>query len=130
MSGRFLLDTNLVIALYAKDAVTLFHLSNAAEVYVPSIVIGELFYGAYKSQRVADNLRRTEEFLSANQILSCDSETARIYGQVKNELKTKGRPIPENDIWIAAIALQHQLALVTRDAHFAAISNLFIETWQ
>jgi tRNA(fMet)-specific endonuclease VapC len=124
MNGRF------VIALYAKDTVTLFHLSNAAEVYVSSIVVGELFYGAYKSQRVADNLRRTGEFINANQILSCDSETARFYGQVKNELKTKGHPIPENDVWIAAIALQHQLTLVTRDAHFATISNLALATWQ
>ncbi|MBN1284239.1 MAG: PIN domain-containing protein [Anaerolineae bacterium] len=50
-------------------------------------------------------------------------------GEIKNELQAKGRPIPENDIWIAAIAKQHDLTLATRDAHFGAVDGLQTETW-
>ena len=112
MNGRYLLDTNIVIAIFAQDASVTFQLATATEVLIPSIVIGELFYGAYNSKRIAENVQRINDFIEANTIISCDSETAKWYGQIKNTLKTKGRPIPENDIWIAAIAQQHQLKLV------------------
>jgi tRNA(fMet)-specific endonuclease VapC len=56
-------------------------------------------------------------------------ETARQYGEVKNRLRLKGRPLPENDVWIAALALQHDLILVTRDAHFQEVENLQPVAW-
>jgi len=62
-------------------------------------------------------------------VLACDTETAREYGQIKNSLRAKGKPIPENDIWIAAIAIQYDLTLVTRDGHFTEIEGLATETW-
>lgn len=62
-------------------------------------------------------------------IVGCDEVTARHYGEIKNQLKENGRPIPENDIWIAAIAQQYDLTLVTRDKHFNAVANLSIEAW-
>jgi tRNA(fMet)-specific endonuclease VapC len=55
--------------------------------------------------------------------------TARSYGKIKNQLKVKGSPIPENDIWIAALADQYQLLLITRDKHFNNIEAISIETW-
>jgi tRNA(fMet)-specific endonuclease VapC len=61
--------------------------------------------------------------------LGCDTETARYYAELKNALRLKGHPIPENDIWIAAVALQHGLALVTRDTHFDGIKNLKSVVW-
>ncbi len=64
-----------------------------------------------------------------NAVLLCDVETARYYGDIKNQLRLKGRPLPENDIWIAAVALQHNLTLVTRDAHFQEIENLQVVGW-
>ena len=51
------------------------------------------------------------------------------YGQIKNNLRAKGRPIPENDIWIAALAKQYGLTLVTRDGHFGEVDGLAIEAW-
>jgi tRNA(fMet)-specific endonuclease VapC len=54
----------------------------------------------------------------------CDTETARQHGAVKNKLRLKGRPLPENDVWIAALALQHDLILVTCDAHFQEVESL------
>ena len=59
----------------------------------------------------------------------CDGETAQYYGEVKNLLRAKGRPLPESDIWVAAVALQHGLILVTRDAHFNEIADLTVVAW-
>ncbi|MBI3328834.1 MAG: type II toxin-antitoxin system VapC family toxin [Nitrospinae bacterium] len=129
MNGRFLLDTNIVIAIFAKDAGVQQHLAEEIAVFVPSIVLGELYYGAYKSARVAANIARISEFAASNTVLVCGIATAQQYGQIKNGLRTKGRPIPENDIWIAAIAKQHQLTLVSRDAHFNDIEGLSVEAW-
>ncbi|NJO80161.1 MAG: type II toxin-antitoxin system VapC family toxin, partial [Cyanobacteria bacterium RM1_2_2] len=53
----------------------------------------------------------------------------RQYGEVKNKLRLKGRPLPENNIWIAALALQHALILITRDAHFQEVENLQTVAW-
>nr|WP_216634873.1 type II toxin-antitoxin system VapC family toxin [Gloeomargarita lithophora] len=121
MSGRFLLDTNIVIALFAGEAIVKDHLAQANEVFIPSIVIGELCYGAKKSGRISANLAKVDELVANSTILVCDAETARQYGEVKNKLRLKGRPLPENDVWIAALALQHALILVTRDAHFQEV---------
>jgi tRNA(fMet)-specific endonuclease VapC len=99
------------------------------EVFTPVIVLGELYYGARRSSRVQENLARIDEFAARSTVLACDTETARRYGAVKDGLRQKGRPIPENDIWIAAIALQYDLTLVARDAHFEEINDLTLETW-
>lgn len=129
MTGRFLIDTNIVIALFASDSTVKQHLSNAIEVFTAAIVLGELYYGAYKSSRTKENISRINEFGFKNTVLLCDALTAQWYGQVKNSLRKKGRPIPENDIWIAAIALQYDLILVTRDDHFQEIDGLQVERW-
>jgi len=129
MSGRYLLDTNIIIALFADEAIVKNSLAQTSEVFIPSFVIGELCYGARKSGRVQANLARVDELVANSIVLGCDAETARQYGEVKNKLRLKGRPLPENDIWIAALALQHDLALVTRDAHFQEVENLQTVAW-
>jgi tRNA(fMet)-specific endonuclease VapC len=129
MTGRYLLDTNVVIALFAGEVAVTDRLSDAEEVFVPTIVLGELYYGAHKSQRPQENLARIEECAARSVVLGCDSETARRYGRMKNRLRQKGRPIPENDIWIAAIARQHDLTLVARDTHFGEVDGLKVEAW-
>jgi tRNA(fMet)-specific endonuclease VapC len=129
MNGRYLLDTNIVIAIFANDAVVHQQLAGAGEVFVSSIVLGELYYGARKSARMTLNIARVDEFAMNSAVLVCDTNSAQHYGQIKSELRAKGRPIPENDIWIAAMAKQHQLTLVTRDAHFSNVEGLLIEAW-
>ena len=111
MNGRYLLDTNIVIAIFADEAAAHQKLAGVAEVFVPSVVLGELYYGAQKSARIASNVERVDEFAANNTVLAGDAETARQYGQIKSELRAKGRPIPENDIWIEAVAKQYQLTL-------------------
>ena len=70
-----------------------------------------------------------DELAGRSSVLVCDGETAKHYGEVKNLLRAKGRPLPENDLWVAAIALQHGLTLVTRDAHFNEIADLTVVAW-
>jgi tRNA(fMet)-specific endonuclease VapC len=129
MSGKFLLDTNILIALFSGDTSVQVHLKNANEVFISSTVLGELYFGARKSHHVKKNLEHIDEFASNITILSCDSNTARKYGQIKNSLHEKGKPIPENDIWIAAVALQHNLIMATRDDHFREVEKLKCEAW-
>lgn len=96
---------------------------------MPSIALGELYYGAQKSAKAEENIRRISEFGTAAAVLGCDAETAARYGEIKAALRARGTPIPENDIWIAAIALQHELEVVTRDAHFDLIESLVVKSW-
>lgn len=127
MSGKYLLDTNIVIALFANDVSVVKHLQNKENIFIPSIVLGELFYGASKSTNVKTNIERIKNFADNTSILSCDSETARFYGAIKSQLKSMGKPIPENDIWIASIAKQYELILITRDDHFKFVEAISIE---
>lgn len=128
MPGKYLLDTNIVIALFSGERQISERLRQA-EMFVASTVLGELYYGARKSAHRAANLAKVEEFATAIEVLSSDAATARLYGEVKERLRTKGRPIPDNDIWIAAAAIQHDLILATRDEHFTEIDNLSREKW-
>jgi tRNA(fMet)-specific endonuclease VapC len=129
MNGKFLLDTNIVIAIFANDVAVMNSLADANEVFVPSIALGELYYGAHKSSRVETNIARINQFADSSSVLSCDTETSQQYGRIKNSLRAKGRPIPENDIWIAAITKQHGLTLISRDEHFKEIDGLSIMAW-
>lgn len=129
MIGKYLLDTNIVIALFAGEQSVLDRLKDADEIFIPSIVIGELSYGAQKSSQTKKNLQRIETFVASNVVLPCDAVTGFHYGNIKEHLRQKGKPIPENDIWIAAIALQFDCILVSRDEHFSAIQGQAIENW-
>ena len=129
MNGKVLLDTNIVIALFASETSVIQTLKNAKEVFLSSIVLGELYYGVYKSTNVEQNLLRIDDLSKIITVLSCDSTTAELYGRIKNKLREKGRPIPENDIWISALCKQYNLTLVTRDQHFEEVEDIFIERW-
>jgi tRNA(fMet)-specific endonuclease VapC len=92
-------------------------------------VLGELYYGARKSARTAENVERVAAFAAAAAVLSCDAATAALCGELKAQLRAQGTPIPENDLWIAALARQHELTLVSRDAHFGAVRGLAVVSW-
>jgi tRNA(fMet)-specific endonuclease VapC len=129
MSGKFLLDTNILIAVFAADPSVQQHLALPGEIFVPVVALGELYYGARKSTHVDANIGRIDELAASSALLGCDIDTSRHYGRIKNNLRAKGRPIPENDIWIAAVAQQHGLTLVSRDAHFDEVDALSLEVW-
>jgi tRNA(fMet)-specific endonuclease VapC len=128
-NGNFLLDTNIVAALWKNEPSVIAHLAQANAIFVPSIVVGELLFGAYNSNRQSSDLVRIRAFVRAYNLLLPDEAVADWYGQIRAALRRKGQPIPENDVWIAAIARHHTLTLVSRDAHFAAIDGLTVVTW-
>src|ERR1019366_445605 len=129
-AGRFLLDTNIVIALLEGDATVLSNLDQAPEVFIPAVVLGELFFGAAKSGRPSENTAKVERFAAGRAVVSCDLDVARKYGRLKQHSKEKGRPLPENDIWIAAAAKHHGMVLVARDRHFNEVDDLETTEWE
>ena len=131
MNGNnYLLDTNIVIGLFANDFSIVEKIkSTEVPISISIIVIGELLYGAEQSTKKHSNRERLEQFFQISNIFNCDLETSRQYAIIKSFLKSNGTPIPENDIWIAALARQHKSTLVTRDKHFNNINELLIENW-
>lgn len=130
MAGRgVLLDTNIIIGIFANDSSILDRLRQTDEVFIPSVALGELYYGAYKSAHPQDNAGRIDQLATNATVLFCDTTTARHYGLIKANLRAKGKPLPENNIWIASIAKHHDLVVVSRDQHFQEIDELSVEVW-
>jgi tRNA(fMet)-specific endonuclease VapC len=123
-----LLDTNVVIAFLGGERAVTARIPQTGFV-LSSTVLGELYYGARKSARAATNLSHIDELAASAAVLPCDDVTAQYYGKIKDGLRRKGHPIPENDIWIAAVAMQYGLPVATRDAHFNEVEALLVENW-
>jgi tRNA(fMet)-specific endonuclease VapC len=99
-------------------------LRKAAEIAIPVIVLGEYRYGIRASRNHARYERWLENLIADCRVLRVDEGTAEAYAEVRGQLKRKGRPIPSNDLWIAALARQHALPLLSRDQHFDLVSGL------
>ena len=132
MNGNlFLLDTNIIIDFFKGDPSITKSLANN-ELFIPSIVVGELYFGAYASGITHSREKRLKQityFLEQYPIVEVAEKTADYYGQIKSQLKELGRPIPENDLWIVALAKEYNLPVVTRDKHFSQIPALEIVVW-
>jgi tRNA(fMet)-specific endonuclease VapC len=126
-NGELLLDTDVAIASFRQDPGVQQVLHGAERVLIPVIVVGELLAGALQGGQTQRETARIGALLAASQVVGCDLETARHYAAVRDELRQQGRPIPQNDVWIAALARQHGLILATRDHHFDAIPGLRTE---
>jgi tRNA(fMet)-specific endonuclease VapC len=129
VNGDYAWDTNILIGYFNFDVDIHAKIKTANEISIPIAALGEVYYGAFKSGRSRTNIERINEFRDHSCILACNAETATLFGTIKNSLRLKGKLIPANDIWIAASAMQHNLILVTRDAHFCAVDGLTIEAW-
>ena len=119
-----LVDTSVVVDLFEGDQTVAMVLGQYTPVYVPVVVLAELLSGARRSRRVAENVERIEVFAAKNQVLDCNAETASHYADIANQLRARGKPIPPNDMWIAAVALQHGLPVASRDGHFDEVEAL------
>ncbi|HXP60937.1 MAG TPA: PIN domain-containing protein, partial [Dongiaceae bacterium] len=97
--------------------------------FLPQTVLGELYCGAHLSQNPGRHIEKIQTFLAAVALLSPGLATAEHYGRIRAQLAKAGTPIPENDIWIAALALEHQLPLAARDAHFDLVIRLPVLKW-
>ena len=128
-SGDVLLDTSVVIPYFKGDATLRADFLSSTTLYLPLTVLGELNCGANLSKNPARHLAQIQNFLAAVVILSPSVTTAEHYGLIRARLAQAGTPIPENDIWIAALAVEHQLPLVTRYSHFNRIAALQVLNW-
>jgi tRNA(fMet)-specific endonuclease VapC len=128
-TGDVLLDTSVVIPFLKGDGSVRTRFQATAKLHLALTVLGELICGAYLSTNPTKALGEIQNFLNAVMVLSPMVTTAEHYGRIRADLARAGTPIPENDIWIAAIALEHQLPLAARDAHFERISGLQVLKW-
>ena len=126
---RFLLDMNIMIGLRNRDRSIMRRITPEMDLYLPSIGLGEMFSGAHRSDRVQENLQAMKDLFKAFPILPCNGGTAEAYGVLHSYLLNKGRPIPDNDLWIAAIAHQRNITLISRDTHFQYIDFLSLLVW-
>lgn len=123
MSGS-LVDTNVIIKLLSGDEKSNHIFDSLEEIFVSVITVGELYYGAYKSTRTQENMKIFDSFLSEYPIIPIDEETSLFYGKTKSNLVKKGINIPENDLWLASVAIKNDLSFVTFDNHFKDIDGL------
>ena len=123
---NLLLDTNAYAFLRKGQAELSDLVRGALTISMSTIVLGELRYGFLYGTKVGQNEKDLHRFLAEPKVkvLDVNSETAEIFGILSASLRRKGRPIPTNDIWIAAHAFQNQSILVSFDAHFQQIENL------
>lgn len=125
---EFLFDTNIIIAFLNNDSKIVDLFAGSSIINVSPITVGEMFYGAMNSQNSLKNLGIHKEFFSYCNILSITDKTALHYSEIKINLKRIGKPIPENDLWIAANAIENSFTVVTRDKHLLATD--FINTFE
>ncbi|MDE2094768.1 MAG: type II toxin-antitoxin system VapC family toxin [Burkholderiales bacterium] len=121
-----LLDTNAYTAFMLGAAEVFEVVAHAERLYLTSIVLGELLGGFAAGTREPKNRAELARFLDSPrvEVLPVTAQTADSYALVYVGLSRKGQPIPTNDLWIAASALEHGAALLTRDAHFSQIDGL------
>ena len=124
-----ILDTNAVYALADGDPAISSLLAHADELVLPVIVLGEYRYGINQSRHRLRYQVWLAELISVSRILDVDRFTTDSYAAIRSELKTQGQPIPANDVWIAALARQHRLPLLSRDHHFDAVPGLCRLSW-
>jgi len=123
---RIALDTNRYTDLARGDADTVDKVETADTVFLPLIVLGELRCGFAVGRHGAHNEGVLRRFLlrPGIEVLRPDEQTTQHYAAVYRQLRSQGTPIPTNDMWIAALVLQHDLALLARDQHFAALPQI------
>jgi predicted nucleic acid-binding protein len=124
-----ILDTNALSAFVDGDAGVGEVLRRQARAAIPVIVLGEFRYGIAESRHRATYEAWLESQLPHFDILAVTDETAIAYAALRVALKRSGRPIPANDAWIAALALQHQLPVLSRDQHFDVVPDLERKSW-
>ena len=128
MSGN-LIDTNIIIKLLNGDEGIARRFETLESVHIPVIAVGELYYGANKSSRRKSNTKLFSDFIGEYPVLGINPKVATAYGEVKYSLVKQGVNIPENDVWIAAIAVGSDMRLITCDRHFENIPDLESVIW-
>jgi predicted nucleic acid-binding protein len=125
---RILLDTNAYAAFKRNESGALEVMRTSDYIGINTVVLGELFGGFKGGSRESMNRRELELFLDSPRVetLFIDVETSEFYANIFWDLRRKGKPVPVNDLWVAASAMRHGLALFTYDEHFRTIDGLLL----
>lgn len=130
MTGNnILLDTNIIIDVFGGNKGYADKISKLNGLYISPTVLGELYVGVYRVENKAKHLKKLHDFLKLCTVMEINTDTADYYGRISAGLFKKGRPIPSNDIWIAASVMQYNLTLISNDNHFKEIDGLTWEEW-
>jgi tRNA(fMet)-specific endonuclease VapC len=123
---RLMLDTTAVSAFFKGHEEIGQYISSADELYISPVVIGELLAGFIMGKREQGNRELLDEFLSSPRVrvTDIDRETSERYAAIFGHLKKSGTPIPTNDLWIAASAMQHGLKLLATDRHYLKVPQI------
>jgi tRNA(fMet)-specific endonuclease VapC len=126
MEVRVALDTNRITDLFRGDIELANRLGTCDEVWIPLLVLGEIKAGFYGGTQQRQNEVLLNRLLAKStvDVLLASRQTAEHYARVFVQLKRAGTPIPDSDLWIAALVLEHNLVLITRDQHFERIPQL------
>lgn len=124
-----ILDTNALSAAADDDSALIAILARAEQLAIPTIVLGEYRYGIAQSRHHATYERWLEGLLQDCMVLDVNEPTTRHYAEISVELKRIGKPIPTNDLWIAALCRQHSLPLLSRDRHFDSVAGIRRNGW-
>ena len=130
MNGDLVLDSSVVIAALRRVPGIEEKLDEPERLWLPLIALGELELGVELASNTATQRAAVDAFLLAVELLPLTTATTRQYARLRAALARAGTPIPENDLWIAAVALEHGWPLATRDAHFERVPGLTIEDWK
>ncbi len=126
--NRMLIDTNIYSHALRGTPEVVEILRSTSRIAISATSIGELLSGFKGGKREKQNRNELAQFLDSPRVhlFSIDDETAEFYASILNALKSSGRPIPTNDIWISAVALQHGLPLFSKDRHFKWVPGLLL----
>jgi predicted nucleic acid-binding protein len=127
-----MLDTTAISEFFKGSEEIKKRMDVTDELFVNPVVIGELIAGFMMGNRESKNRRILKGFLSSPRVivLDIDAETSERYGAIVNYLRHKGSPIPTNDIWIAASAMQHGLRLLTSDKHYLEVTQILVDFYE
>ena len=123
------LDTTIVIQHLRYPALVAEKMADFPRLYLPFAALGELHLGIYRSANSDRNLAKLRKFLENVAILRCEDSTCAEYGRIAARLTSAGKLIPQNDIWIAACAIERKLPLATSDQHFKNVEGLTVLNW-
>lgn len=122
-------DTNALSAFLLADRALLAVVPVSVVIRLPVIVLGDYRFGLLKSRERVKLGRLLDEFQKVVEVLPVDEMTVQPYAEIREQLHKAVRPIPENDTWIAALAVQHQLPVLTKDRHFETIAGVRCVSW-
>ena len=124
-----ILDTNGLSGWWLNESSLIRHLECADCLCVPVPALAEFRFGIFKSRFREKMSKWLDDALATTSVLTADETTTRHYAEIRLQLASAGTPIPMNDLWIAAIARQHNLPVISRDAHFDQVEGIVRIGW-